>query len=346
MNKAIDIKLHAAAALPVMLGAAAAPANAHAADKGIPAMVNPAVDLAAHTPGPEASWNDSIYFTSRVKSDNGHDLGLLVHTMTVPQGFGRVLAFSVTDETTGWYRNYQVGVSMTDSSWSTTELNITEPGLKWTGNAQEMSVSLNVPWGSLDVVLESKGPALNYGGTGVFSLLGDTNYEFALPAMKTTGTLTIEGKSQAVVGQSWLDREWGPIPQLAAGRWTWMNLTMPDGDALAIWNPVGGTAENSWVTVLRRDGSYEVAAVEPLANGADEFWTSPVTGQRYPTRWHINIPALRTYLTMHVTGTSNQELASNLGGRMEATATFAGIYHGVIRVTGKNYVEMTGNWQP
>jgi predicted secreted hydrolase len=84
--------------------------------------------------------------------------------------------------------------------------------------------------------------------------------------------------------------------------------------------------------------------VEPVADKADQVWTSPATGQKYPTRWRINIPALDTHLTVHLTGTKNQEMARGTMGRMEATAAFTGTYRNT-KVTGKNYVEMIGDWR-
>ncbi|GGP13481.1 hydrolase [Nonomuraea glycinis] len=354
MQRTTGIKL--AVALTALLASTIVPTGAQAAgemtrdrpattaDNGIPAMVDPTADLGAQTPGPEARWADSIYFTSQVKAD-GHDVGLLVHTINVPNGFGRLVSFAVTDVTTGWYKNYMLGVDPDDYHWSTTGLDISAPGLRWTGNAQKMSVSLTVPWGSLDVTLTSRGPVLYYGGTGVFPILGDTNYEYAFPDMQTTGTLTIDGKAQRVTGRSWLDRQWGPTPDDPSLRWTWMSLNLPNGDTVAIWDTLTSTGENSWATVVRRDGSHEVVAVEPVAERADQFWTSPVSGQKYPTRWRINIPALSTHLTVTITGTDDQEFAQGENGRLEATAAFTGTYKNT-KVSGKNYVEMIGNWKP
>jgi hypothetical protein len=354
MRRNTGIKLAAAAALAAMLGSMVSSPLAQADDRnpapartvaasGIPALVDPAADLGAKTPGPEDDWADSIYFTSRVNS-GGHDIGLLVHTVSIPKGPGNLLLFSVHDATTGWYKSYATRVDASDYAWSTTGLDITAPGLKWTGDAQRMSVSLDVPWGSLDVVLQARGPVLNYGGTGAFSLFGQTNYEFALADMRTTGTLTIDGRPRQITGRSWLDRQWGPTDGAPGNHWSWMNLNMPNGDSVAIWDAVSDTGEtHTWATVLRKDGSYEVASVAPLADDAGKFWTSPTTGQRYPTRWIVSIPALKTRLTVHVTGNPGQEIVLGGNGRLEATAAFEGTYHGA-KVTGKNFVEMFGDW--
>jgi predicted secreted hydrolase len=355
MRKSTGVKLAAAAALTAMLGSTISSPLAEADDRspapaktvaasGIPALVDPAADLGAKTPGPQDDWADSIYFTSRVNS-GGHDIGLLVHTVRIPKGPGNLLLFSVHDATTGWYKSHATRVDAGEYAWSTTGLDITAPGFRWTGNAQRMSVSLDVPWGSLDVVLQARGPAFNYGGTGAFSLFGQTNYEFALPELRTTGTLTLDGRPRQLTGQSWLDRQWGPTDGAPGNHWSWMNLNMPNGDAVAIWDAVRADGEtHTWATVLRKDGSYEVASVVPLADDAGEYWTSPATGQRYPTRWTVSIPALKTRLAVQITGNPGQEIVLGGNGRLEATAAFEGAYHGA-KVTGKNFVEMFGDWQ-
>lgn len=329
----------------MMLGLLAAPFAAQA-DGRVPAMVDPAADLLAQEPGTERGWFDSIYFTSELEAD-GRNIGVLLHTMTMPRVFGPVVIFSVTDETTGLYKNHMTQISPDEYSWGKTEFSITAPGLKWTGDEEKMSVSFDAPWGAIDLVLEARGPALVYGGTGVFPLLGETNYEFALPNMATAGNLTIEGETWQVEGRSWLDRQWGTITPRPGLRWTWMNLIMPDGEVVAIWNALDAEAEDSWATIMRADGSHEVVAVEPLAGGAGSHWTSEQTGQRYPTAWRVRIPAVDADLTVNITGVDGQEsfLPGGHMARLEATAAFSGRYRGEA-VNGRNYVEMIGDWEP
>ncbi|MBL1097689.1 lipocalin family protein [Streptomyces coffeae] len=349
----------AATAATALLGATAMP-TAQAADgenravgsenrtaptpvaTGIPSVVDPAADLAAQTPGPDETWTDSIYINGEVKAD-GHDFGLLVHTMNVPHSDQRTLSVSVTDVTTGWYKSYESKVAKDDYIWSKSGLNIKMPGLSWTGDAEKMSLKTTTPWGSLDIRLKPKGPAMKYAGTGEFPLLGEPQVEFAYPSVQTTGTLNIEGKSHKVSGETWLDRQWGNIPRSSSPHWTWMNFNLPNGDKIAIWDSINSKAEESWATVLHPDGSYDLAAVKPLAEGADRIWKSPDTGKAYPTRWRIEIPALKAHLNVRMTGTNAQELTGGLGARVEGTAAFAGTYEGK-KVSGKNFVEMTGAW--
>lgn len=119
-----------------------------------------------------------------------------------------------------------------------------------------------------------------------------------------------------------------------------MNITLSNGDQLALWDILDNRAQDSWVTVQRPDGSYEIAAVTPLTDGASRLWTSPTTGKTYPTRWRIDIPALASRLSVVVSGPKGQEFPD---GHVEATAAVTGNVRGR-KVTGRTYVEMTGNW--
>ncbi|MEV5409106.1 lipocalin family protein [Thermopolyspora sp. NPDC052614] len=320
--------------------------GARSATSGIPGLVDPAADLGGHAPGPQPTWFDSIYFTSALKA-NGQEFGLQVHTRVLPaRGEGAYRwTFAVRNKTTGWYKDYDAPVKPEDYRWSKGKLDIKAPGLTWTGDSVRQSVQVETPWGSLDVELVPTGPAMNYASTGLFNLAdGVPNYEFALPQMRTSGTLVVNGTKHKVTGTSWLDRQWGEMPTSLV-RWTWMNLDMPNGDKVAIWDTVGAKTKDSWATVLHPDGSYHVVDVEPLAQGATRKWTSPATGQVYPTRWRIRIPALRSELDVRITGDPDQEIGTPDGsGYLEATAAFTGDYMGK-KVRGENYVEMTGEWK-
>ncbi|MCW8379694.1 lipocalin family protein [Streptomyces justiciae] len=308
------------------------------ADKGVPATVDASTDLASQG---TAGKSDSIYFTSRVKS-HGHNFGILVHTVNAAEHDQRIMSVSVTDTTTGWYKDYQVPVAKDDYTWSTEGLNIKMPGLTWTGDAKNMSVQASTPWGELDLKLKADSPVMNYAGTGEFDALGERQYEFAIPSMRTTGSLKVEGKTYKVSGDSWLDRQWGELPLSGSNHWTWMNLDLSNGDKLAIWDFVGTDKENSWATVQHPDGSYELVAVKPLAEDASHEWTSS-SGNTYPTQWRVQIPSLKADLKVKVTGPKDQEMGSDRLVRYEGTANASGTYQGK-KVTSENYVEMVGNW--
>ncbi|MGW1563065.1 lipocalin family protein [Streptomyces sp. NPDC002144] len=311
-------------------------------DKGIPTEVDPAADLAAQPDGSGKTWTDSIYVNSEVKA-GGHNYGVHVITLRRPHTDNPYsLSVVLTDETSGWVKTYGVPIAKRDYHWSTSGLDIKMPGLTWKGNAQRMSLKATTPWGGLDVQFVPKGPALNYAGTGAWSMQGDTQYEFAYPSMQTTGTLTVNGKTHKASGVSWLDRQWGATPlNDPTMRWTWMSISLPNNDKLALWDTANSKSENSWATILHPDGSYDLAAVKPLSDGADRPWTSPDTGKTYATRWNVEIPSQKTRLTVRVNGPIDQE-TDKVQGVYEAPAVYTGIYEGK-KVTGKNYTEQVGD---
>ncbi|GCB52830.1 lipocalin-like domain-containing protein [Streptomyces sp. NL15-2K] len=132
----------------------------------------------------------------------GHDFGITLSTATFPNTGQHVISVGVTDVTTGWFKEYQVPVATKNLDWAKTGLDIKTPDITWKGTTQNMSVKASTPWGSLDLQLKAKGPALKAAGTGSFPLYGKTNYEYALPSMQTTGTLSVQNKNYKVSGET------------------------------------------------------------------------------------------------------------------------------------------------
>jgi hypothetical protein len=315
------------------LAAAPAPANS-----GIPALVNPSADLGAKAPTTsDPTYVDSIYAISQLQG-GGHKFAVLVDVANVPNAGEQVVLFSISDETTGWYKNYETTVPAGEFSWSTTGLDLTAGAVTMTGGAQQIDATATTPVGSFTAQYTPRGPALNYTAAGVTPLLTDTTYEYAFPDAITTGTLTAEGKTFTVSGTSWVDRQWGPQPLADPSmQWTWFGMTLSNGDVVAVWDILDNTAQNSWATVLSPDGSYKVVPVTPVADGATAPWTSPTSGNTYPTAWNITIPSLSADLVVAKTGPTGQELP-NPDAHVEATGSVVGTFN------GSTFLEQNGNW--
>jgi hypothetical protein len=318
--------------------AASAPANS-----GVPAVVNPSADLAAQAPASsDPTYVDSIYAISQLQG-GGHKFAVLVDVAAVPNAGEQEVLFSISDETTGWYKNYETTVPADEFSWSTTGLDLTAGGVTMTGSARQIDATATTPVGSFTGQYTPKGPTLNYSSAGVTQLLSDTDYEYAFPDATTTGTLTAEGSTYTVSGTTWVDRQWGPQPLTDTSmQWTWFGMTLSNGDVVAVWDILDDTAQNSWATVLSPDGSYKVVPVTPVAGGASDPWTSPSSGNTYPTAWNITIPSLSADLIVAKTGPTGQELPSP-DAHVEATGSVTGTFNGS-HVTGSAFLEQNGNW--
>jgi len=93
----------------------------------------------------------------------------------------------------------------------------------------------------------------------------------------------------------------------------------------------------------RADGTHIVADLIPLARSSTDHWTSPTSGQRYPTRWAVEVPSLDCRLEVRPL-IREQEVASDYLPKYEGVAEVSGIYKGK-QVTGFTMVEMVGNWR-
>ena len=313
----------------------------------VPRAVDAQADLGAHAQGEGLGWNDSIYVAGQVHAE-GHTFGYVVHVLHYPlAGTGREMV-TITDTTTGWFRSYNALVPAGQVAWDADSLDLRTPALTWTGNAQHQHLSATTPWGALDLDLDAEGPPLYYGATGAFPWVGLPQWQYALPQLRTTGRLIIEGTGYEVTGETWLDRQWGPKPDMTDLRWTWFPLAMPGGDKLAVWDLAlldGRAAEESWATLLHPDGTHELVPVTPVAEGAGRLYADPDSGFVFPTEWRLSIPSRAADLI--VTTTSQAQVIPGVGGTSyyEGAATVSGTYHGE-PVNGRTYVEQVGNWSP
>ncbi|MEU1185376.1 lipocalin family protein [Streptomyces sp. NPDC005820] len=249
---------------------------------------------------------------------------------------------SITDEDTGWYTDPDLVLPPQAGLSDKPGVDIHTDNITWTGDAKEMRLRAKVPEGTIDVTLRPRGNALYNMGTGYFPMFGDArypNYEYALPTVDTSGTLTLGGRTQKVRGQSWLDRQWGPLPDIASGDawWAWMSLSLSNGDRISVWNQKLDR-QNNFATVLKPDGTQTVTEAT-LTPDRSTLWTSPTTGKSYPTRWKVTIPG--EHAELNVTVHAKEQELVNTGPRYEGSAAVTGAYDHR-PVTGSTYVEVTG----
>jgi predicted secreted hydrolase len=327
-----------AVALAVVVGQASAAVAEHgaAAASGLPTFVHLPADQAAH-PGATNEW----WYTVGHLAAHGHEYGYEVQLVS-----SGVAQLAINDVTAGRYYTRQIVYQPGTFSVSTKKLDVHMPDATLSGPMHAMHLTATLPQGRLDLKLNAKGPALYDNGTGLFPFLEGSSYYYSLPRLQTSGTVTLGGKTRKVTGQSWLDRQWGSWDWSALHRWTWMAIQLRNGESINLWDLFSTQGEQHWATVLHRDGSESLASVSPVARHATHFATSPATGQRYAGKWTVEIPSLKTRLTVKATPTL-QEIRAGAPfspGINEAASTVAGIYRGK-RTTGQAYVEQFGIWK-
>jgi hypothetical protein len=193
---------------------------------------------------------------------------------------------------------------------------------------------------SIDLSLRPTSPVLHNCGTGSFPIAGQTTWEYAAPALATTGTITFSGETFDVGGWSWLDRQWFDHFDATTRQrfvFTWMGICLENGDNLSLWDrTVDNPGGKSWVTIAHPDGSHSVASVVPVAQDAADFWTSE-SGNKYPRHWTVRIPRLDAIL--QVTNSPLHEMLA--GGYFTGILAITGMYQGM-PIIGYGFTDLVG----
>jgi len=336
--------------LPKLLGAAAlltglvSPALAGTSPgttpgPAFPVFVHLPADQAGH-PGVPYEW----WYTVGHVSAHGHRFG---YEVTLSESAGTPSTnIAITDQTTGRYYQKVVLYKPSQVSMSTDRLDVRMPNAHLSGPMGSMSLTATLPAGRITLRLRDAGPALYPGGAGLIPFLAGSSFYYSLPSLATSGTLTVAGHRYKVTGQSWLDRQWGSWDWTKLGKWTWMAIQLGNGERLNLWDIYSSDGENPYATVVYPDGHQTIVAITPLARQSSGFWISPVTGQRYATRWIVHIPALRTVLDIRAFPRDQEVMASFPGvtpSEFEGAATVTGTAAGR-PITGQAYVEQLGHW--
>lgn len=117
---------------------------------------------------------------------------------------------------------------------------------------------------------------------------GLDSYYYSLTRLKTSGTLEIDGRSEPVTGQSWMDHQWGHFVALRIG-WDWFSFQMEDGSEYNLFGfrKRNGQKLERYVNALIGDRpvSGKGFEIERLA-----WWRSPHTQRQYVSKWAVWLP--------------------------------------------------------
>jgi len=108
--------------------------------------------------------------------------------------------------TAGTYYSQQVVNPAGPFSVSSQQLDVRFPDATLSGPMNAMRLTARIPQGRIDLTLDATGPVMYDNGTGLFPFLGGSGCYYSLPHLRSSGTLTLNGKTSEVTGQSWLDR--------------------------------------------------------------------------------------------------------------------------------------------
>lgn len=144
----------------------------------------------------------------------------------------------------------------------------------------------------------------------------------------------------AVRGHSWFDREvfTGTLTGQRVG-WDWASLQLDDGRDLMVFElrRGDGTVDFGRGTLVDADGGVTLLTRDQWRWQAVGEWTSPATGNVYPSGWRLSLPGKLEELVI-VPEVAGAENVGPPGGftYWEGPVTFGGA------AEGRGYVELTG----
>jgi len=192
------------------------------------------------------------------------------------------------------------------------------------------------------------GKMLAFQGPNGYSLkspaAGSASQYYSLTRVPTSGTVRIGGRSYAVTGTSWMDKEFGSN-QLAPGQvgWDWFSLQLDDGRELMLYLLRDSTGATNFAsgTVIGRDGATRYLADSAFTVRSTAQWTSDSTRATYPARWTVLVPS--EHLELDVTPmVADQENRSVFLRRLFYWEGAVAVRDASGRTAGRGYVELVG----
>jgi predicted secreted hydrolase len=201
---------------------------------------------------------------------------------------------------------------------------------------------------AVDLTLQqTKSPALQ-GDNGLSQKsadIGNASYYYTLSRLLTDGTITINGQSFTVTGNTWKDHEFS-TSALGTGAqgWDWFGLIFDNDYELMVGKirmEDGGREPAFGGLLIYPDGTTRYLSAEEFTITETDTWRSPYTDATYPSGWTIILSGTifddEQPRTLTVTPLAqDQELHSGDIAYWEGAVQITGDF------TGYGYAELTG----
>jgi predicted secreted hydrolase len=226
---------------------------------------------------------------------------------------------------------------------------------KWSANiGPEHRLSAKTPSFSFDLVSKPLKPPVLHGRQG-YSLKGkrpeSASCYYSFTRLESSGTLSVDGKTEPVKGTAWMDHEFSsaPLEEDLVG-WDWFSIQLNDQTELMIYllrHPDGRYSKASSGTFVNPNGESIHLTHEDFKVQILDRWTSKRSGATYPSRWRLHVLSMELDLTIDP-NLADQELMTTRSTQVtywEGSVSVSGRIKGKM-VEGAGYVEMTGYAKP
>ena len=201
---------------------------------------------------------------------------------------------------------------------------------------------------SLNLTLTSTKPIALQGDRGLSQKsanadAGNASYYYSFTRLATTGTITVNGETFAVTGNSWMDHEWSTAVLGAnAVGWDWFSIQLSDQRELMLFQirqKDGSIEPLSSGTLIEPDGTTRHLTRDQFKIETPSTWKSNATGAAYPSAWNIAVPSANLLLALKPY-IADQEMRVSIV-YWEGAVNISGQSNGRA-VRGSGFVEMTG----
>lgn len=207
---------------------------------------------------------------------------------------------------------------------------------------------------SLDLVLTPKKLPVVHGIDGVSqkaSCTGCASHYYSFSKLAANGVIFANGKPESVVGQAWMDHEFGSnqLTEEQIG-WDWFSIQLDNNTEIMLYvlrRKDGSIDKNSSGTIIYPDGSSKHLKMNDFEIKTNKIWKSSKTKGAYPVAWNIKILKENIELQL-VSLLDNQELVTEKSTGVvywEGAVSVDGNFSDKA-VKGNAYVEMTGYSEP
>ena len=152
----------------------------------------------------------------------------------------------------------------------------------------------------LQLRLSSSKPAALHDEDGLVEIpQAGSSFYYSRTRMSTSGTLIKEGRRHQVVGEAWMDHQWGDFVPSVIG-WDWFSLQLDDDTEimLSIVRDKAGKVIHKYGTFVLANGRFTHLGPNDFQVKATGSWTSPHTGVTYPSGWRVSLPNTDISLTL------------------------------------------------
>jgi predicted secreted hydrolase len=198
------------------------------------------------------------------------------------------------------------------------------------------------------VLDEGKGPVVN-GVDGISqkgAQPGNASHYYSLTRMPTRGRITIDGERFEVIGESWMDHEFGTsFLEPEQQGWDWLSIQLADGRELMLYQLRRGDGSRdprSSGTLVEHDGTASHLSASDFTLTAEGRTFRAPSGAVYPVAWAVSLPSRGITLSVS-TPLDQQELSTERAGISYWEGMIDAVGEdGGRRVSGRGYLEMTG----